>query len=98
MNRPASTYAFAPRSWLGWFVTVAVGLALLITAALFLTVALIVGAVVAAFLVARAYWLIRKAERKRSEEFLRAEYRVEYEDGAAGEHSSNPRVKSDERP
>lgn len=79
-----------PRTWLGRIATAIVGLALLIAAALFATVALIAGFVIAAFLVARALWLIRKAEKARAGKYLQAEYRVEYEEKRAVPNRGGP--------
>lgn len=70
-------YAFLPRTWLGRFFALVVGFALLLIAALFATVALVAGAIIAGVVLARAWWLMRKAEKRRADAFLRAEYSVE---------------------
>ena len=68
-----------PRSWLGWVGTIVVGLILLAVAAVFVTAALIAGFVIAAVVLVRAWWLTRKFRRRRSCEYLSAEYTVEVE-------------------
>lgn len=96
MNRGKATYTLTPRTWLGWVVTVVVGLVLLVAAALFVTAALIAGFLVAAFLVARALWLIRKAEKARAKSFLEAEYEVEREETVRLEdHAPEERPRRD---
>lgn len=80
VRQRSRAFQFAPRTWLGWVVTVVVGLILLAVAAVFVTAALIAGLVIAAGLIARAWWLIRKAERAREKEYLSAEYHVEREE------------------
>lgn len=80
MNRQTRAVYFAPRTWVGWFVTVVVGLVLLAVAAVFLTAALIAGFVIATVLLARVWWLMRKAERARAKQYLSAEYEVEREE------------------
>jgi len=80
VNRRARAVYFAPRTWIGRLLAVAVGAALLVAAVLFLAVALIAGALIAAFVIARAFWLMRKAEKERAREFLDADYRVEPEE------------------
>lgn len=82
MNRPANAFSLTPRTWLGWVVTVVVGFALLVAAALFVTAALIAGFLIATVLVARALWLVRKAEKARAKHFLEAEYEVERDETA----------------
>lgn len=91
MNDRTQTSSLTPRTWLGWVASAIVGLALLITAAIFATVALISGFVIAAFLVARALWLIRKAEKARAGKYLQAEYRVEREESHPIEHGTTER-------
>ena len=71
---------FTPRTWIGWFVTVVVGLMLIALAAVFVTAALIAGLVIGAVLLARVWWLMRKAERARRNAYLSAEYEVEREE------------------
>lgn len=77
-----NVFSLAPRTWLGRIVVAIVALVLLVVAAVFATVALVVGMFVAAFLVARVLWLLRKAEKERAKAFLRAEYTVEQEETA----------------
>lgn len=79
MNYRTSTFRVAPRTWLGTFWVVTAGIALLLLAAVFLTFALIAGAVIAAGVLARAWWLLRKAERGSANQYLTAEYSVEQE-------------------
>lgn len=74
--------SFLPRTWFGRFFALLIGFALLLTAALFATIALVAGAIVATVVIARAWWLLRKAEKRRAREFLQAEYRVEPDDSA----------------
>jgi predicted lipid-binding transport protein (Tim44 family) len=71
---------FTPRTWIGWFVSVVVGLTLIAFAAVFVTAALIAGLVIAAVLLVRVWWLMRKAERARRNTYLSAEYEVESEE------------------
>lgn len=74
------TFQFAPRTWIGWFLTIVVGLTLLAVAAVFVTAALIAGFVIATVVLARVWWLMRKAQRRRDSQYLSAEYEVEREE------------------
>lgn len=77
MNPQTRVFTFLPRTWLGRFLALLAGFALLLTAALFATIALVVGAILAAVVIARGWWLLRRAEKRRAAEFLQAEYSVE---------------------
>jgi uncharacterized protein (DUF58 family) len=82
VNPHTRVYSFLPRTWFGRFFALLVGFALLLTAALFATIALVAGAIVALVVLARAWWLLRKAEKRRASRFLRAEYTVEPDESA----------------
>lgn len=96
MNRRTNVLYLAPRTWFGWVATAIVGLVLLVVAVLFAAVAVIAGLLIASFLVARALWLMRKAEKDRSRAYLQAEYEVEHEEATPPKDgASNPKLRRD---
>lgn len=88
MNPRTRVFTFPPRTWLGRFFALVIGFALLLVAAFFATIALIAGTIIAGVVIARAWWLMRKAEKRRAGEFLQAEYSVQPDDNARLEERS----------
>jgi hypothetical protein len=72
----ARVYTFAGRSFLERVLLFVAGAGILILGFFFLTVALAAGAILAAVILVRAWWIMRKLRNARRDDVIEGEYRI----------------------